>query len=217
MPKHDNESHHKLSKAFHEDHWKTMGNEDVAICLLCWEATEEVAGCKCGGTMGVHLKWLALWCHSRTTAYIRQVDTINGGQPKILHALRACELWTCWTYCQTCKEPFGFYQLVDLPNILEEMICDLEKYPDVKPLPAHVGKLLSPILYCHTLLAKWPADKADEKKCFEWAVSTAKEVWNEFCCLEENVHLPANIRQAFDQCFALMEYAEEGVKNAFSD
>ena len=54
-------------------------------------------------------------------------------------------------YCQTCQEPFGFDQLVDLPDILKEMICD----PD--NLPANVGKILSPILYCHALnqLGKW--------------------------------------------------------------
>ena len=46
------------------EYWKMMGDEDIAICLLCQEATEEVAGCKCVGTMSLHLKCLALWCHS---------------------------------------------------------------------------------------------------------------------------------------------------------
>ena len=196
-----------------------MGDEDVAICLLCQEATEEVAGCKCGGTMGIHLRCLALWCHSRTTAYIGQVDTINRRQPEILETLNTCELCAHWTYCQTCKEPFGFHQSSDLADIFEEMRRDPEKYPDIKPLPAHVGKILSLILYCNAAIqvAKKRDDKDGEKMCFEFAAGSAFELWEKLMHLKDDVHPKVNLRRAFDQCNALIEYAEDGVKHASSD
>ena len=136
-----------------------------------------------------------------------------------METLNTCELCAHLTYCQTCKEPFGFHQLTDLQDIFEEMRLDPEKYPDIKPLPAHVQKILFPILYCNARIqvAKWRDDKDTEKMCFELAVASAFQLLEKLVCLEEDVHPPVNLCQAFDQCFALMEYAEDGVKNASSD